>query len=133
MLILDLWGKSIHAVVVFGLGKNILFKSILGRCGSDYFEMSFWCHGFDQNSNENIVRISALKFLYLTGGFSEIFGLPGDFQSNIIVYKEGYRKPQKVFRKCQGRYKNFKGRNPNNIFVAILVETMTQKRHFEIN
>ena len=26
-------GISFHAVVVFGLGKNLLFKSILGRCG----------------------------------------------------------------------------------------------------
>ena len=33
MLILDLWGISFHAVVLFGLGKNLLFKSILGRCG----------------------------------------------------------------------------------------------------
>ena len=32
MLILDLRGISFHAVVVFGLGKNNLFKSILGRC-----------------------------------------------------------------------------------------------------
>ena len=32
MLILGLWGISFHAVVVFGLGKNLLFKSILGRC-----------------------------------------------------------------------------------------------------
>ena len=32
MLILDLWGVSFHAVVVFGLGKNISFKSILGLC-----------------------------------------------------------------------------------------------------
>ena len=32
MLILDLWGISFHAVVVFGLGKNLLFKSVLGRC-----------------------------------------------------------------------------------------------------
>ena len=32
MLILDLWGISFHAVVVFGLGKNLLFKSILGHC-----------------------------------------------------------------------------------------------------
>ena len=32
MLILDLWGISFHAVVVFGLGKNLSFKSILGRC-----------------------------------------------------------------------------------------------------
>ena len=33
LLILDLWGISFHAVVVFGLGKNLLFKSVLGRCG----------------------------------------------------------------------------------------------------
>ena len=32
MLILDLWGISFHAVVIFGLGKNLLFKYILGRC-----------------------------------------------------------------------------------------------------
>ena len=25
-------GISFHVVVVFGLGKNLLFKSILGRC-----------------------------------------------------------------------------------------------------
>ena len=32
MLILDLSGISFHAVVIFGLGKNLLFKSMLGRC-----------------------------------------------------------------------------------------------------
>ena len=31
MLIL-VWGISFHAVVVFGIGKNLLFKSVLGRC-----------------------------------------------------------------------------------------------------
>ena len=30
--ILDLWGINFHAVVVFGLGKNFLFKSVLGHC-----------------------------------------------------------------------------------------------------
>ena len=32
LLILDLWGVRFHAVVVFGLGKNLLFKSVLGHC-----------------------------------------------------------------------------------------------------
>ena len=32
VLILDLWSISFHAVIVFGLGKNILFKSVLGQC-----------------------------------------------------------------------------------------------------
>ena len=27
-----LWGISFHAVVVFALGKNLLFKSVLGHC-----------------------------------------------------------------------------------------------------
>ena len=31
-MILDLWGISFHAVVVFGMGKNFLFKSALGHC-----------------------------------------------------------------------------------------------------
>ena len=30
LLILDLYGISFHAVIVFG--KNVLFKSVLGRC-----------------------------------------------------------------------------------------------------
>ena len=32
LLILDLLGISFHAVVVFGLGKDLLFKSVLGHC-----------------------------------------------------------------------------------------------------
>ena len=32
LLILDLWDISFHPVVVFGLGKDFLFKSILGLC-----------------------------------------------------------------------------------------------------
>jgi hypothetical protein len=44
----------------------------------------------DQNSNENIVRISALSF----------FGLYGDLVRNIIN-KEAYRNPKKL----QGRPK----------------------------
>ena len=32
LLILDLWGINFHAVIVFGLGKKLLFKSVLGHC-----------------------------------------------------------------------------------------------------
>ena len=32
LLILDLWGISFHAVIVFVLNKNFLSKSILGHC-----------------------------------------------------------------------------------------------------
>ena len=34
LLILDLWGISFHAVVVFPLGKNLLFIFVLGHCGN---------------------------------------------------------------------------------------------------
>ena len=44
MLILDLWGISFHAVVVFGLGKNLFFKSILGRCVSIKFPLDKQSH-----------------------------------------------------------------------------------------
>ena len=88
--------------------------------------MSFWCHRFDQNSNENIVRISALKLFVASLGF------PGDLLSNIIN-KKAYRKPQTAAGKPQGIFKNVQGRIPYNISVGLLVETMTPKRHFEIN
>ena len=32
MLILDLLGVSFHAAVVFGLGKDFLFRSTIGHC-----------------------------------------------------------------------------------------------------
>ena len=35
MLILELWGISYQAVVVFGLGKDLLFKSVLGHCETE--------------------------------------------------------------------------------------------------
>ena len=46
---------------------------------------------------------------------------------------EAYMNPQKASRKPQGSFKNFQGRNPYNSFVGFLVQTMTPKRHFEIN
>jgi hypothetical protein len=47
--------------------------------------MSFWCHRFAQNSNENIVRISAMKvFIASLGLPGSIWGLPvGLLFSNI--------------------------------------------------
>ena len=81
---------------------------------------------FDQNSKEIIVKISALKV------FIALFGLPVGFLINYITYlispqeaQKASRKPQKASRKPPGSYKKFQGRNPHNIFVAILVKTMT--------
>ena len=64
-----------------------------------------------QNSNKNIVRISALKlFLFswrfpdFPGGFLEAFwGFLGTKQVHNIMNKETYRKPQ-------GSYKTFQGK-----------------------
>ena len=53
--------------------------------------MSFWCHGFDQNSNENIVRISAMKFFVASWVLpGSCLGLPGDLISNTYHEKETY-------------------------------------------
>ena len=38
LLILDLWGISFHAAVVFALGKNLLFKSVLGHCEMHFLD-----------------------------------------------------------------------------------------------
>jgi hypothetical protein len=43
-------------------------KLTMCSAGSLNFEMSFWSHHFDQNSNENILRISALKFFVASWG-----------------------------------------------------------------
>ena len=32
LLILDLWGISFHAVVVFSIGKDLSFRFVLGHC-----------------------------------------------------------------------------------------------------
>ena len=96
--------------------------------------MTFWCHRFDQNSNKNIVRIYALNvFIASLGLHGSFLGLPVGFLSNGIKYLLSPKEAQKASRKSPGSYKKFQGRNPDNIFVAILVETMTPKRHFEIN
>ena len=69
--------------------------------------MSLWKISLSQNSNEIISGFLPWNFLQL----------PGDLVSNIINM-EAYKKPQ-------GSYKKFQGRNPYKIFIAILVKTMT--------
>ena len=66
-----------------------------------------------QNTNENNVRIYSLKISISS------LGLPGSF---LIYDITNYvpRKPQKASRKPTGIYKKIQGRNPYNIFVAIL-------------
>ena len=40
LILAYLWGISFHALVVFALGKNLLFKSVLGHCDL----VNFPCH-----------------------------------------------------------------------------------------
>ena len=63
--------------------------------------MSFWCHHLDQNSNETIVKISALKFFVASWGF------PGDLVSNIIN-KEAYRNLKKLPGSSKEAIKTFR-------------------------
>ena len=72
------------------------------------FEMSLWCHRFDQNSNENIVRISALKvFVASWGLLGSFMELPRDLVSNIIN-KEAYRKPKDLSGSPKEALKTFR-------------------------
>jgi len=49
--------------------------------------MSFWCHRFDQNSNKNIERISALTLFLASWGLPGSFlELPVGFLINDIIY-----------------------------------------------
>ena len=67
--ILDLWGISFHAVVVFSLGKDLLFKSILGHCvifayTPDYFVVC--CHGFFHTYLFFAAAAVIIKFLMMS-------------------------------------------------------------------
>ena len=70
--------------------------------------------------------VTKLQSIVLHIIFWVLFWLPGDLISNIYN-KEAYRKLQKASRKPQGSFKNFQGRNPYNIFVSFLVETVILK------
>ena len=62
-------------------------------------------------------------FCNFLGASWKLFGLLRDLVSNIIN-KEAYRKPEKASRKPPGRNKKLQGRNPGNIFVGILEESI---------
>ena len=60
LLILDLWGISFHAVVVFGLGKNLLFKSVLEHCELWFLEI-FSNFQYLLKSWKNLVKLKLCK------------------------------------------------------------------------
>ena len=74
MLIFDLWGISFHAVVVFGLGKNILLKSILGHCAmyahiSRYGEILHLENEFYCDDGQGILQRGTFMNRKITTGF----------------------------------------------------------------
>ena len=58
MLILDLWCICFHTVVVFGLGKELLFKSVLGHCAK-----------LESNMNRSMNTVITTD-LFITDNFS---------------------------------------------------------------
>ena len=59
-MILYLRGISIHAVVVFGLGKNLLFKYILGHCvGRKTKSKSNDCSEYSLTQEKNGMQIES--------------------------------------------------------------------------
>ena len=86
--------------------------------------MSFWRHRFDQNSNENIVRISALKFFVASWGLPGSFlGLPVGFLIYDITYSVP-RKPKKLPETPQEAKKKIQGRNPEIISLVFWMKLM---------
>ena len=59
-----------HTIAVQKQNVRLFFKC----CRSVNFEMSFWCHRFDQNSNKNIVI-----FCTYLASCGASWGLPGGF------------------------------------------------------
>ena len=57
MLILDLLGISFHAAEIFGLGKNLSFKSVLGHCVRKFIlqqDMFLYAESFQTNFDYKI-------------------------------------------------------------------------------
>ena len=60
LIIADKWGITFHAVVVFGLGKDLLFKSVLGHCA----ENQKWKICSDDLTHTNLSCIYIMRRFY---------------------------------------------------------------------
>ena len=70
--------------------------------------MSFWCHRLDQNSNENILRISALKVFIASLGLPGSFlGFPVGFLIYDITNTKSPGSPKNLPESPQEATKNF--------------------------
>ena len=95
--------------------------------------MSFWCHRFDQNTNEKFDKF--LPYNLKSGQINKTKALSYNIQSFIYDYM-GYSMYQRHYGVPLSYYlTTFQiiGQKFSNFFVGILVQTMTPKGHFEIN
>ena len=111
MLILDLWGISFHAVVVFGLGKNLLFRSVLGLCALVLI-LIVWFFYFQSTNMKSLTPDKALSgecgFMAANLYAKSIFG--EDALANVSLEKNP-AKPDatvtghiRIRAKSQGKY-----------------------------
>ena len=77
MLILDLGGISFHAVVVFALGKNFLFKFALGHCAIGSKIQKKVCASITppKKLTDNLIKISKSDFILLNSYSIVVFFL----------------------------------------------------------
>ena len=87
LLILDLWGISFPAVIVFGLGKNLLFKYVLGHCAlrgksstltwNDPMQLyNLWLHRMQGGQLVEAEQQAIVVFLTVPVAFSSIGLVP---------------------------------------------------------
>ena len=87
-----------------------------------------------QNSNENIVRILALEVFVASWGLPGFFlGLPVGFLIYNITYLLSPQETPKSFQEARRKLQEISGQKSLQNFCCFFVETMTPKRHFEIN
>jgi hypothetical protein len=65
LMILDLWGISFHAAVVYGLGKDFLFKYTLGHCDKCRLSLLEIIMNYYLVTNHHIQNLNILWFFYI--------------------------------------------------------------------
>ena len=93
--------------------------------------MSFWCHRFDQKTNENIVRISALKVFIASLGFLGSFmGLSVGFLIDDIMYLLSPQEAQKSFQEAPRKLQKISGQKSLQYFSCYFGRNDDTKKTF---
>ena len=121
MLILDLWGISFHAVVVFGLRKDLLSKSVLGHCAlcnKSYLVACSSKKSFSSSSKKSCFLLT-LELL-----FKVKLGLPKkNANKNVKKIREKYKDSNKFKGKHYTKWSSMKllyfWQNSNLVLAAL--------------